>query len=59
MPYFRVTYVGYVEGEYESEEAAKAAFIEGLDPDYCDAYGRSREDMVQVERFNDETEQWE
>ena len=59
MPYFRVTYEGYIEGEFSDEEAAKKAFLEALDPDYCDQYGRSREALINVERFNDETDEWE
>lgn len=59
MAYFRVTYEGYVEGEYEDEEAAKADFLNGLNEDYTDAYGRSREQMLHVEKFNEETGEWE
>ena len=58
MPHFRMTYVGYMEGEYDDAEAAKAAFLEALDPDYTDYYGRSRADLVEVEEFDEESGTW-
>jgi hypothetical protein len=58
MPYFRVTYVGYVEGDFDTEEDAKEEFLSGLNEDYTDAYGRSREDMVCVEEFDEVTGEW-
>jgi len=58
MPYYRVTFDGYVEGEYESEEAAKKDLLACLEPDYIDDVGRTREDMLSVEEFDAETDVW-
>jgi len=59
MPYFRVSYEGYIEGEYDNEEEAIKEFLEGLNEDYVDAYGRTREQMLRVEKFNEEKGEWE
>ncbi len=58
MPYYRATYEGYVEGEFPNVEAAKEAMIEGLHPDYRDNYGRSPADMIGIEEFDGEKEEW-
>ena len=48
--YVRVTYDGYIEGEYESIEAAEKEFLEHLeDVDVSD---------LGVEVFDDETGKW-
>jgi hypothetical protein len=59
MPYYRVTYDGYVEGEYASEEEAKKDLLACLDPDYIDGVGRTRENMLSVETWNPEKGKWE
>lgn len=59
MPYFRVTYEGYLEGEYEDADAAKQALIDDIEGEVLDAYGRQWWDLIHVEQFNDETGEWE
>ena len=58
MAYYRVTYDGYVEGEYESEEAAKQDLLACMDEDYVDHVGRTREDMLSVEEYDSEKDEW-
>jgi len=57
--YFRITFDGYIEGEFESEEEAIAEMNEMFNDDYRDHYGRAPSDLFTVERFNNETEEWE
>ena len=59
MPYYRVTYGGYVEGEYEDEEAAKNALRDLLHDEVADRYGRSLDDFLEVETFNEGRQVWE
>lgn len=54
MPYFRVTYSGYLEGEYEDADAAKQALIDDVEGQQIDAYGRQWWDLIQVEQFTEE-----
>jgi hypothetical protein len=53
MPYYRVTWDGYVEGEYETPELAKQALLDCFDDDYVDQYGRQWQDLVSVENLDD------
>lgn len=50
MPYFRVQYEGYIEGDYESQEDAVEAFLEVLEYGDLD---------LDVEVFDEETKEWE
>ncbi len=36
MPYFRITWSGYIEGDYKDEEEAKNALIEQVENDELD-----------------------
>ena len=56
--YCRVSYDGYVEGEYESIEEAKADFIDIIEGS-CDRWGRDWKEELSVETFNEETKEWE
>ncbi len=58
MPYYRATFDGYIEGEYENEEAARTAMVEAMQEDYTDQYGRGPEDLVSIEEFNDKIGEW-
>ncbi len=55
--YCRVSYDGYVEGEYESIEDAKAEFIDIIENGGSD--GRDWKDELSIETFNEKTEKWE
>jgi len=59
MPYYRVSFEGYLEGEYDDEETAKDEMEKSLDADYLDGYGRGRRDLIGIETFNEETQEWE
>ena len=59
MGYYRVTYEGYAEGEFDSSEAAKEDFIQRIRDDELDQYGRGWTALVSVEEFNEETNEWE
>jgi hypothetical protein len=54
MPYFRVTYSGYLEGEYEDSDAAKQALIDQIEGQEIDAYGRQWWELIDVEQFTEE-----
>lgn len=51
MGYYRITYDGYVEGEYESADEAKAEFIKSLEENDPDQY-------ICVEKFDEATKEW-
>ena len=55
MPYFRITYEGYVEDEFDSEEEAINTFVETVQTDL------ENEDYthVGIEKYNDEKGEWE
>ena len=59
MPYYRVTWGGYIEGEYESEEAARAALIDFIDDEDIDQYGRDWIQLIEVERLDEESDDGE
>ena len=52
--YFRVTWEGYIEGEYESDEEAKQALIDFINNDEFDNYGRTWEDLIAVEELTED-----
>lgn len=49
MPYYRIEYEGYMEGEYASEEEAKQAFVDNIKNDELDGYGREWTELIVVE----------
>jgi hypothetical protein len=56
MPYYRVTFDGYVEGEYESEDAAEEEMLRMMtEGDEL----REPRDFLSIETFNQETGEWE
>ncbi len=54
MPYYRVSYAGYLEGEYADEEEAKKDFVDGIKNEELDLYGREWTELVEVENLGDE-----
>lgn len=52
MATYRVTYEGYIEGEYDSAEKAKEDFVVALTEDIEDSRN------IVVEEFDEETESW-
>jgi hypothetical protein len=48
MPYFRVTFEGYQEGEYATMEEAKQAFIDFVENGEVDGYGRTLDDLISI-----------
>lgn len=54
MPYYRVEYCGYVEGEFSDEESAKAAFVERAVEDLEDTI---IDNMMEV--WNPDTKEWD
>lgn len=56
MPYFRVRYEGYLEGEFDSASEAKQALIDDIEGDNLDAYGRHWWDLISVEQFLEDSE---
>jgi len=57
MPYYRVTWEGYLEGEFDDEEQAKKALIENIEENEIDAYGRDWRELIVVENLgSDEKE---
>jgi hypothetical protein len=59
MAYFRVTYSGYVEGEFKDESSARAEFMRTMTDTYDDAAGRVWQDFIEIEKFNKKTKRWE
>jgi hypothetical protein len=53
MGYFRVTYDGYYDGEHENEDEAKQAFINYVENNETDGYGRTWDDLISVEKLED------
>lgn len=47
--WYRVTFEGYLEGEYENEDDAKQALIDYIEECKVDQYGRSWHDLIDVE----------
>ena len=58
MPYYRVTFEGIFECEFESAEAAKQDFIDFVAEEATDAYGRTWTDLIAVEEFDEKTKTW-
>ena len=54
MAYFRVTLEGYREIECESEEEAIQDFIDFVENDGIDSYGRTWRQLIDVEKLSDE-----
>jgi len=54
MPYYRVSYEGYLEGEYADEEEAKQDFVDGIKNEELDLYGREWTELILVENLDDE-----
>ena len=54
MPYCRVSFEGYVEGDYETPELAKVDFM-----DYLQEEGMDLMNELNVEVFNEQTQRWE
>lgn len=52
MPYYRVTYEGYLEGDYGFVEKAKEEFIIALKEDIED------DRNIVVEEFDEEKKEW-
>jgi hypothetical protein len=50
MPYYRVTYQYYVEGEYKNEDVAKEIMLEII----SEATGED----LSIEEFDEETKEW-
>ncbi len=55
---YRVTYEGYIEGEYNSAEAAKQAFIKQIVDNELDSYGREWTALIGIEEFDEKTKTW-
>ena len=58
MPYYRVTYEGYIEGEYDNAEEAKHDFMKYIVNDEIDQYDRTWMDSIAVEEYDEKTEKW-
>lgn len=60
MPYYRIEYAGYMEGEYASEEEAKQAFADDIKNDELDGYGREWTELITVEDLdaNEDGYEW-
>ena len=54
MKYYRVSYDGYTEGEYEDRAAAIKDFVECVQDDLDDSCN-----TITVEVYNEDTEKWE
>jgi len=51
MPYYRITWDGYIEGEYPDGDEAKNALIKHIEEDELDQYLRNWRDLVSVEEL--------
>jgi hypothetical protein len=52
MSHYRVTYGGYIEGEYKDREEARQAFIDFIENGDIDNYGRVWEDLIDIEQID-------
>ena len=53
MPYYRVTFEGYIEGDYPDQKAAEQALIDQIENDELDGYGRDWRQLVQAENLDE------
>ena len=57
MAYYRISYDGYVEGDYENEEDAINDFIDIIENG--NFYGRDLGNQLTIEKYDEENEKWE
>jgi hypothetical protein len=56
MPYYRITWEGYQEGEFTNEEEAKESLIDFVENGEVDHFGRDWTQLISVEQLEDDEE---